>query len=132
MGRARSDDGTGPLTLYVYFCGGFCGWVSSPLVPSFAFPLHPGDVCFFWLKFSSVYIPVSRTIKRLPVSFLSTWHVSFGLVVPVLSMVLPLLVIRDGNGLVLVCSGPVWVGVLKFNKPCSTFVLFDKKFSILN
>jgi hypothetical protein len=26
----------------------------------------------------------------------------------------------------------VWSGVLKFNKYCSTFVLFDKKFLILN
>ena len=37
-GRARSDDVTRPVTLYVYFCDdGFCG---SPLVPSFAFPLR--------------------------------------------------------------------------------------------
>jgi hypothetical protein len=28
--------------------------------------------------------------------------------------------------------GPVWFGVLKFNKYCSTFVLFDKKFPILD
>jgi hypothetical protein len=28
--------------------------------------------------------------------------------------------------------GPVWLEVLKFNKHCSTFVLFDKKFSILD
>jgi hypothetical protein len=28
--------------------------------------------------------------------------------------------------------GPVWFGVLKFNKDCSTFVLFDKKFLILD
>jgi hypothetical protein len=28
--------------------------------------------------------------------------------------------------------GGVWFGVLKFNKHCSTFVLFDKKFSILD
>jgi hypothetical protein len=27
---------------------------------------------------------------------------------------------------------PVWLEVLKFNKYCSTFVLFDKKFSILD
>jgi hypothetical protein len=29
-------------------------------------------------------------------------------------------------------SGGVWFGVLKFNKQCSTFVLFDKKFPILD
>jgi hypothetical protein len=28
--------------------------------------------------------------------------------------------------------GPVWLEVLKFNKHCSTFVLFDKKFLILD
>jgi hypothetical protein len=28
--------------------------------------------------------------------------------------------------------GLVWLDVLKFNKYCSTFVLFDKKFSILD
>jgi hypothetical protein len=28
--------------------------------------------------------------------------------------------------------GHVWLGVLKFNKYCSTFILFDKKFSILD
>jgi hypothetical protein len=28
--------------------------------------------------------------------------------------------------------GPVWLEVLKFNKYCSTFVFFDKKFSILD
>jgi hypothetical protein len=28
--------------------------------------------------------------------------------------------------------GPVWLEVLKFNKHCNTFVLFDKKFSILD
>jgi hypothetical protein len=34
---------------------------------------------------------------------------------------------------VLLCDlGPVWLDVLKFNKYCSTFVLFDKKISILD
>jgi hypothetical protein len=28
--------------------------------------------------------------------------------------------------------GPVWLEVLKVNKHCSTFVLFDKKFPILD
>jgi hypothetical protein len=28
--------------------------------------------------------------------------------------------------------GPVWLDVLKFNKHCGTFVLFDKKFLILD
>jgi hypothetical protein len=28
--------------------------------------------------------------------------------------------------------GPVWLHMLKFNKHCSTFVLFDKKFPILD
>jgi hypothetical protein len=32
----------------------------------------------------------------------------------------------------LIDSGGVWFEVLKFNKHCSTFVLFDKKFPILN
>jgi hypothetical protein len=27
---------------------------------------------------------------------------------------------------------PVWLDLLKFNKHCSTFVLFDKKFLILD
>jgi hypothetical protein len=31
-----------------------------------------------------------------------------------------------------VYSGPVWLEVLNFNKRCSTFVLFDKKFQILD
>jgi hypothetical protein len=33
--------------------------------------------------------------------------------------------------LVIILRG-VWLEELKFNKHCSTFVLFDKKFSILN